>query len=99
MTDRAIILERGSIVHDGDSAALKADPALLERYVGVTGAAGDARKARQDARRAATQGGYGLTHCLGAARCPLLGQRTCDFYGHASLFGTGSSLRAFAKAR
>ena len=57
MTDRAIILERGSIVHDGASAALKADPALLEKYVGVTGAAGDARKARQDARRAATQGG------------------------------------------
>ena len=41
----------------GDSAALIADPALLETYLGVTGAAGDARKARQDARRAATQGG------------------------------------------
>jgi len=56
VTDRAIILERGSIVHDGDSAALRANPALLEQYVGVAGAAGDARKARQDARRAATQG-------------------------------------------
>jgi branched-chain amino acid transport system ATP-binding protein len=47
MTDRAIIIERGSIVHDGESAALKADPALLEKYVGVTGAVDDARKARR----------------------------------------------------
>ncbi len=47
VTDRAIILERGSIVHDGDSAALKADPALLEHYVGVTGAGGDGRKGKR----------------------------------------------------
>src|SRR3974390_1441314 len=45
VTDRAIILERGSIAHEGDSAALKADRALLEKYVGVTDAAGDARRA------------------------------------------------------
>jgi branched-chain amino acid transport system ATP-binding protein len=57
VTDRAIILERGSIVHEGDSAALKANPALLETYVGVTNAGGDARKARRDARRAATENG------------------------------------------
>ncbi len=47
VTDRAIILERGSIVHEGDSAALRANPALLERYVGVTGAGGDGRRGRK----------------------------------------------------
>ncbi len=36
VTDRAIILERGSIVHAGDSAALLADRAVLETYLGVT---------------------------------------------------------------
>jgi branched-chain amino acid transport system ATP-binding protein len=56
VTDLAIILERGSIVHEGDSAALKADPELLETYVGVANAGGDARKARRDARRAAENG-------------------------------------------
>ena len=35
MTDRAIVLERGAIVHEGDSAALAADTALLERFLGV----------------------------------------------------------------
>jgi branched-chain amino acid transport system ATP-binding protein len=38
VTDRAIILERGSIVHRADSAALKADRAILETYLGVTDA-------------------------------------------------------------
>jgi branched-chain amino acid transport system ATP-binding protein len=51
VTDQAIILERGSVVHHGDSAALKADKALLEKYVGVT----DASSGRK--RRAATNGG------------------------------------------
>lgn len=46
MTDRAIIVERGSIVYQGDSAVLKADRALLETYVGVTDAGVDGRKAR-----------------------------------------------------
>jgi branched-chain amino acid transport system ATP-binding protein len=32
-------LERGSIVHDAASAALKADPAVLERFLGVSGTA------------------------------------------------------------
>jgi branched-chain amino acid transport system ATP-binding protein len=38
LADRAVILERGTIVHDAASAALKADPAVLERLLGVAGA-------------------------------------------------------------
>jgi len=38
VTDRAVILERGSIVHEGASAALRADRAVLERFLGVTAA-------------------------------------------------------------
>jgi branched-chain amino acid transport system ATP-binding protein len=38
VTDRAVILERGSIVHAAESAALKADRATLETYLGVTDA-------------------------------------------------------------
>jgi branched-chain amino acid transport system ATP-binding protein len=37
LADRVVILERGAIVHDGPSAALRADPAILERYLGVAG--------------------------------------------------------------
>jgi len=36
VTDRAIILERGAIVHSATSAALAADRAALERHLGVT---------------------------------------------------------------
>jgi branched-chain amino acid transport system ATP-binding protein len=36
MTDRAAILERGSLVYQGDSQALRADGALLETFLGVT---------------------------------------------------------------
>ena len=36
VTDQAVILERGQIVHAGDSAALRADPTVLERYLGVS---------------------------------------------------------------
>ncbi|NVN88792.1 MAG: ABC transporter ATP-binding protein [Rhodopseudomonas sp.] len=36
LSDRVVILERGAIVHDAASAALKADPATLERFLGVT---------------------------------------------------------------
>ena len=36
VTDRAIILERGAIVHAAASAALAADRAALERHLGVT---------------------------------------------------------------
>ena len=36
VTDRAVILERGSVVHAADSAVLAADRAALERHLGVT---------------------------------------------------------------
>src|SRR5215467_754393 len=36
VTDRAVILERGAIVHEGPSAALRADRTVLESYLGVT---------------------------------------------------------------
>ena len=39
LADRVVILERGAIVHDAASQALKADPTVLERYLGVSGAA------------------------------------------------------------
>jgi branched-chain amino acid transport system ATP-binding protein len=39
LADRVVILERGAIVHDATSAELKANPAVLERYLGVSGAA------------------------------------------------------------
>ncbi len=37
VTDQAVILERGTIAHAGRSAALAADSATLERYLGVGG--------------------------------------------------------------
>jgi branched-chain amino acid transport system ATP-binding protein len=37
LADRVVILERGAIVHDASSHALKADPAALERFLGVAG--------------------------------------------------------------
>jgi branched-chain amino acid transport system ATP-binding protein len=37
LADRVVILERGAIVHDAASADVKADPAVLERYLGVAG--------------------------------------------------------------
>jgi branched-chain amino acid transport system ATP-binding protein len=46
-TDRALILERGSIAYQGDSAALKDDPALLETHLGVAKTNGNARRARR----------------------------------------------------
>ena len=39
LADRVVILERGAIVHDAVAADLKADPAVLERYLGVSGTA------------------------------------------------------------
>jgi branched-chain amino acid transport system ATP-binding protein len=47
VTDRAVILERGTVVHEGESAALKADRTTLERYLGVTATAGSGRAARR----------------------------------------------------
>jgi branched-chain amino acid transport system ATP-binding protein len=40
LADRVVILERGTIVHDASSSALKADPAILERHLGVSGGGG-----------------------------------------------------------
>jgi branched-chain amino acid transport system ATP-binding protein len=37
LADRVVILERGAIVHDAASHALKADSAVLERFLGVAG--------------------------------------------------------------
>jgi branched-chain amino acid transport system ATP-binding protein len=39
LADRVVILERGNIVHDAPSSALRAEPAVLERHLGVAGAA------------------------------------------------------------
>jgi branched-chain amino acid transport system ATP-binding protein len=36
VTDRAMILERGAVVHEASSAALGADRAVLETYLGIT---------------------------------------------------------------
>jgi branched-chain amino acid transport system ATP-binding protein len=36
VTDRSIILERGCIVYEGDSAALKSSRHILEAHLGVT---------------------------------------------------------------
>ena len=36
LTDRAIVLERGRIVHQDASTALAADPELLQKWLGVT---------------------------------------------------------------
>jgi len=36
MTQRAVVLDRGIVVHEGSSEALLADPALLERWLAVT---------------------------------------------------------------
>jgi len=39
LASRVVILERGAIVHDGPSAEVKANAAVLERFLGVSGAA------------------------------------------------------------
>src|SRR3954453_239429 len=39
LADRVVILERGAIVHDAASSELKSNPAVLERFLGVSGAA------------------------------------------------------------
>ena len=46
MTDRAMILERGSVVYEGESAALREDRAALETWLGVA----DSGAARKHAR-------------------------------------------------
>jgi len=57
VTDRAIIIERGSVVYEGDSAALKSDQTLLETHVGVTGAGSNDRKAQRDSHRSRSSAG------------------------------------------
>ena len=41
MTHRAAILERGCVVHQAGSAALRADRATLDRFLGVAVSAGN----------------------------------------------------------
>jgi branched-chain amino acid transport system ATP-binding protein len=43
ITDETIILDRGTIVHAGPSAALREDSALLERHLGVSRKSGAPR--------------------------------------------------------
>jgi len=47
VTDRAIILERGMMVHEADSASLKNDRATLEQYLGVTATQSAGRGAKR----------------------------------------------------
>jgi len=47
VTDRAVILERGSVVYEGASTDLAADRAVLEGYLGVTAAGTRRGRARQ----------------------------------------------------
>jgi branched-chain amino acid transport system ATP-binding protein len=46
LADRVVILERGAIAHDAASGALKADPAVLERFLGIAAKANDASSFR-----------------------------------------------------
>ena len=46
ITDQAVILERGTVVHQGSSEALLADPAMLERFLGVTASVPPSRNMR-----------------------------------------------------
>jgi branched-chain amino acid transport system ATP-binding protein len=39
LADRVVILERGAIVHDAPSAALKSNVSVLDKYLGVAGRA------------------------------------------------------------
>ena len=45
ITDRAVILERGTVVYAGESRALERDAAVLETYLGVAGRATKERPA------------------------------------------------------
>ncbi|HXX09784.1 MAG TPA: ABC transporter ATP-binding protein [Pseudolabrys sp.] len=50
VTDLALIIERGRIVHQSDSGSLLNNRAILETYVGVTSAKRRNQKARHDVR-------------------------------------------------
>jgi branched-chain amino acid transport system ATP-binding protein len=45
VTDRAVILEKGNVVHEGASAALRGERAILEKYLGVVDVAPRRRRA------------------------------------------------------
>ena len=47
ITDRAVILERGCVVHQADSAALRLDRGVLETFLGVTDAGPKRGRSRQ----------------------------------------------------
>ena len=49
LTDRALVLERGRVVHHGDSRDLVENPHRLDRWLGVTGAAGAGAQAEAGA--------------------------------------------------
>jgi branched-chain amino acid transport system ATP-binding protein len=36
ITQHAVVIDRGAVVHQGDSAALLADPAQLDRWLAVS---------------------------------------------------------------
>jgi branched-chain amino acid transport system ATP-binding protein len=59
VADLAIVIERGRIVHQSDSASLQADRALLESYVGVTDVKRESRKLHRAARRGTSTAGTG----------------------------------------
>lgn len=48
VTDRAIIIERGSVVYQDDSSALRADRSALETYMGVTYAVKSNRRMQRE---------------------------------------------------
>lgn len=48
ITDLAIIIERGSIVYQDDSSALRADRSVLETYMGVKYADRDSRRTKRE---------------------------------------------------
>jgi branched-chain amino acid transport system ATP-binding protein len=48
VTDLALIIERGRVVHQSDSASLRSNRALLETYVGVTDVKRQDRKIQRD---------------------------------------------------
>jgi branched-chain amino acid transport system ATP-binding protein len=51
VTDLALIIERGRVVHQSDSASLQANRTLLETYVGVTDVKRQGGKASRDVNR------------------------------------------------
>ena len=51
VTDLALIIERGRVVHQSDSASLQNNRALLETYVGVTDVKRQGKKVHRDVNR------------------------------------------------